>query len=82
MLITGTGAPVSELLEHLIRAGAHTHRGNVPGEHQRRIANRLAAGELELIGAQHHRVAAQLVNADLEGDTGRGRRLLEDQRDA
>ncbi len=57
-------------------------RGDVPGEHERRVAQRLAARELELVGAQHHGVAAQLVDPHLERHARARRGLLEDQRDA
>ena len=47
-------------------------------EHARGVAQRLAADELQLVGTQHHRVAAQLDDAGLEatracGSTASGR---------
>ena len=75
-------AVLGEAFEHLVRSGAHADRGDVAREHERRVAQRLAARELQLVGAQHDGVAAELVDADLEGDARARRGLLEDQRDA
>ncbi len=79
MLTTGTErarpAPSS-----LVGARAHADRGDVAGEHQRRVAQRLAARELQLIGAQHDRMAAELVDPHLEGHARARRGLLEYQR--
>ncbi len=57
-------------------------RADMAREHERGVAQRLAARELQLVGAQHHRMAAELVDAHLEGDARPRRGLLEDQRDA
>ena len=38
--------------------------------------------ELHFVAAQDHRVGAELVDADVEGDPGAGRGALEDERDA
>ena len=70
-----------ELLEQRIRAGAHADRGDVARQDECGVADRLAAGQLELALAQHHREAAELVHARLERDAGPGRGLLEEQRD-
>ena len=82
MLTIGHRGVGGELREHRVGPGAHTHRGDVPGEHQRGVARGLPSRELQLVGAQHHGVAAQLVDADLEGETGAGGGVLEDQRHA
>jgi len=71
-----------ELVEHLLGPGAHADGGDVAREHERGVAQRLAARELQLVGAQHDGVAAQLVDADLEGQPRARGGLLEDQRDA
>jgi hypothetical protein len=71
----------SQLLEALVGAGAQPDRGHVAGEHQRGVADRLAAGELHLVRAQEQRVAAELDDAGLERDPGAGGGLLEQQRD-
>ena len=54
----------------------------MPGQDVGGVAQRLAAGQLQLIGAQHNGMAAQLVHAHLERQPGARRGLLEDQRDA
>jgi hypothetical protein len=50
-------------------------------QHVGGVANRLAAAQLQLVGAQHHRVAAELGDARLERDPRARGGLLEDQRD-
>ncbi len=47
----------------------------------RRVPQRLAAAELQLTGAQHHGVAAELGDPGLERHPGPRRGSLEDQRD-
>ena len=51
-------------------------------EHERGVADRLAARELHLVGAQDDRVAAELDDAGLERQPRARRGLLEEQRDA
>ena len=63
------------LLDRADHDGVHIAR-----QHARRVGHGLAAPELGAAGLQHHRVAAELANSDLEGDPGPGRGLLEDQR--
>ena len=75
MFTTGTRGVLGELGEPLLGAGAQADRGDVAREHERGVAHRLAARELELVRAQHHRVAAELDDARLErrracGSTG------------
>jgi hypothetical protein len=71
-----------ELVQQRLVARAQADRRHVAREHARGVAHRLAARELQLAGAQHHRVAAELGDAGLEGDARAGRGLLEDQGDA
>src|SRR5690606_9543014 len=47
----------------------------------RRVTDRLATTELRSLGLQDDRLRAKLADADLEGDPGAGRGLLEDQGD-
>src|SRR6185312_17403479 len=47
----------------------------------RRVAERLAAAELEVAGREVERVAAELGHPDLEGDAGARRGLLKDHRE-
>ena len=75
-------AVLGELLEHLVRPGAHADGGDVAREHERRVAHRLAARELQLVGAQHDGVAAELVHADVEREPRARGGLLEDERHA
>ncbi len=71
-----------ELLEPRVGTGADADRRDVPGEHPRGVPDRLAAGELQLVAAQHDRMAAELEDACLEGQPRARRVLLEDQRHA
>ncbi len=57
-----------ELLGELVRAGADADRRDVSGQDVRGVANRLATGQLELLGTQHHRVPAELRNPGLKRD--------------
>jgi len=71
-----------ELGHRLVGAGADHDRVDVAREHPRRVANRLATRELQFVAAQDQRRRAELGDADLEGDPGPGRGLLEDEGDA
>ena len=82
MLTIGTWQCRASSTQHLVRAGADADRSDVAREHERGVLQRLAAGELHLVGAQHDGMPAELVDADLEGDARACRGLLEDQRDA
>ena len=70
-----------ELAQALLAARAQADRRGVAGEHERGVAHRLAARELQLVGAQHHRVAAQLDDAGLHRRARARRGVLEQQRD-
>ena len=74
------GGVGGELLDHRVGTGADADRGDVAREHQGRVADRLAAADLQLVGPQDHRMTAELEHADLERHPGPGRRRLEDQR--
>ncbi len=70
-----------QLGELLLRAGAQPDRRDVTREDQRGVPQRLAARQLQVARAQHHRVAAELHDARLERRARPRRRLLEQQRD-
>jgi hypothetical protein len=70
-----------QLLQQRVGARAHADGVDVTGEHARGVAGRFAARDLHLVGAQDHRVAAELHDPRLEGHARARRRLLEDQRD-
>jgi endonuclease/exonuclease/phosphatase family metal-dependent hydrolase len=74
--------PRGQLGDRLVGAGADHDRVDVAGEHPRRVADRLAARELQFIAAQHDRCRAELSDTDLEGDSGAGGGLFEDEGDA
>jgi hypothetical protein len=71
-----------ELLEHRVGAGAHADRRDVARQHAGRVADGLAAGEVQLVAAQHDRLAAELEDPGLERQPRARRVLLEDQGDA
>ena len=81
MLKTGIAPCARELLDGRLRPGAHADRVDVAREHERGVAQRLAARELQLVAAQDQRMPAELDDADLEGQPRARRGLLEDQRD-
>ena len=80
--MTGTALCAASSSSDRVGARAHADGRDVAREHERGVAQRLAARELQLVGAQHDRVAAELVDADLERQPRARRGLLEDQRDA
>ena len=71
-----------QLGDVLVRAGADDDRVDVAREHPGGVADRLAAGELHLVGAEDDRGRPQLGDADLEGDPRPRRGPFGDQRDA
>ena len=81
-LTTGTSAACGQRGDDLVGAGADHDRVDVAGEDAGGVADRLAAGELHFVAAEDDRVGAELGDADVEGDPGPGRGLLEDQGDA
>ena len=72
-------AGLRELLENRLGPGPHADGIEVAREHEHRVAQRLTARELQLVGAQDQRVAAQLDDAHLEGHPRPRRWLLEHQ---
>jgi hypothetical protein len=72
---------LGELAQRGLRARPQRDRGHMTGEHERRVADGLAARELQLPRPQDHRVAAELDDPDLERRARPRRRLLEDERD-
>ena len=81
MLKTGIELCDADSSIRRVRAGPHADRVDVARQHERRVAQRLAARDLQLVAAQHQRMAAELDDADLERDSRPGRRLLEDEAD-
>ena len=77
----GHGRVGGELVEALLAARAQADRGRVAREHERGVAHGLAARELQLVRAQHHRVAAHLDDARLHRGARARRGVLEQQRD-
>ena len=74
--------PAAELIDDRVGARPRDDRLDVSREHQRRVAGRLAAGELELLAAQDDRRSAELRDPDLERDARSRRRPREEDRDA
>ena len=75
----GTGG---QLLEPVLAEGAHHDGVDVAAQHCGGVAQRFAAAELGGARVDDHRVAAELVDADLERHPGAGGGLLEDDGDA
>jgi len=67
-----------KLLDVGVREGSNRDRVDVTAEHHGGVADRLAAAQLEVVGAQVQRRPAEVRHADLEGDAGPRRGLLED----
>ena len=79
-LMTGTvacSASSSSFSSLVVRIMMHV---DIARQHARGVGDGLAAAELRAVALQHDRIAAELAHADLEGDAGAGRRLLEDHR--
>ena len=70
---------VRPLVELRLEERADRDRIEVAREHARRIGERLAAGQLQLVRQQRHGRAAELGDRDGERDAGSGRRLLEEK---
>ena len=58
---------------------ADDHAVEITGKDARGVGDGLAAGDLQVVGVEHHRQAAELMDADLEGDAGAGALLEEHQ---
>ena len=72
---------LGELLDFLLVERADHERREEPREDERRVPERLPAGELQLRRRQEERHAAELGDPDLEGDARPGRGLVEDETD-
>jgi hypothetical protein len=66
-----------QLDDVLVRARTDRDPVHVARQDASRVADRLAADELQLVPAQHERGSAELGESDLERDPGPGRGLLE-----
>jgi hypothetical protein len=69
-----------ELVEQRVGARAQADGGGVAREHDRRVADGLPAGQLQLARPQDHGVAAELDDAGLHRRPRPRRRLFEQQR--
>jgi hypothetical protein len=67
--------------EPILAEGAPHDRIDVAGQHFCGVAQRLVAAQLGAAGVDHHRVPAQLGNAQLEREPGPGRAFVEDHCD-
>ena len=76
--MTGIVGVLGELLDVRLRERADHDRVEVAREHGRRVLDRLAAAELEVVRGEVEPGAAELRDADLERDARARRRLLED----
>jgi len=77
----GNSGMFGKAVDLVLVPGAQADHGGVAGEHQRGVADRLAAGELQLVRAQDHRMPAEFEDAGLERRARARGRLVEDQRD-
>ena len=71
---------LGQLREALVGAGAKPDCDHLPREHDRGVAQRLAAAELQLVRAEHRGMAAELHDAGLEREPRARGRALEYQR--
>jgi hypothetical protein len=69
-----------EVEDVLVREDARHDPVHVARQHARRVGDRLAAVQLDVVAAQEQRAPAQLVHPDLERHAGARGRLLEDHR--
>src|SRR4029453_16318403 len=74
-------AAPGQALQALLGEGAQDDGVDVPRQDGGGVLQGLAPPELELGPGQGQRIAAELVDGDLEGDPGAGRGLLEDEGD-
>ncbi len=81
MLITGTDACAASSCSELVGRRPDPDRGGVAREDVGRVTDRLAARQLRVLGAQHHRVTAELGDSRLERGPSPGRGRLEHERD-
>ena len=76
----GHGGVLGKLQQARMIGGADHDRIDIARQHLGRIADRLGAAELHFGAGEEQRLAAELAHADIEGDAGAGRGLLEDHR--
>ena len=72
-------AAPGELLEQAMLVATDDHAVEVARKDARGIRDGLSARNLEIIGVEHHRLAAELMDADLERHAGTGALLEEHQ---
>ena len=72
-------AAPGEFLEEAVLVATDDHAVEITGKDARGIRHGLTAGNLQVVGVKHHRLAAELMNAYLEGDAGTGALLEEHQ---
>ena len=78
-----TGTPAARpALDRVVPVDAGHDRRAVAGEHARGVLERLAAAELQLVGAEHDRQHAEPVDRGLQRDARARGRLLEEAGDA
>jgi hypothetical protein len=75
----GHRAAAGELLEQAVLVATDHHAMEVTGKDAGGVRDGLAARDLEVVGVEHHRQAAELMDADLEGNAGAGALLEEHQ---
>ena len=72
--MTGIVAPRASSITLRVGKGADHDAVQITRQRLRRIRDRLAAADLQIVAAQEQRVAAQLIHADFEGNPrARGR---------
>ena len=78
MLVVGEGVDggnarvVREFLDVALREGAEHGAMDHPAQHARGVLDGFAAAKLDFAGREEDHLAAQLADADLEGDAGAG----------
>jgi hypothetical protein len=77
----GDGRMFGHLEQRRLFEGPDHDQVDIARQDPRGVGDGLAMTELHLLARQHHRLAAHLADADVEGNAGAGRRLFEDQRD-
>ena len=74
------GAGVGESLHLGVVKRPHHEAVDEARQHARGVGDSFAPAELDVAPAEKKRIAAQFVDADLEGDTGAGARLGKNHR--
>ncbi len=77
----GPARSLGQLVDRRLREGAHHDRRGIAGERPRRVAERLASPELQLVGAQDEREHPEPLGRGREGDARARRGLLEEADD-